>query len=78
MLKLDHCKKCVHDVICAFKFNYEQACKSIEELSYPIPHLDGTMKTTNLEESGIHVSIKCPYFLKENSIMKCTDNDISP
>lgn len=75
MITFEKCDNCLHKQICFFKNHYNTACNAIQSLSYNVAQDDGKYGIGILKDSGINVSVSCPYILTRSDIKTILNND---
>lgn len=78
MVKITKCDGCIHKPICAFKSEYEIACKSIENVTYSTGTTDKGVNITPLTSSKVIVAVSCPHLMAQSQIRTIQDGDICP
>ena len=59
MIRSSKCNCCVHDKICAFKSEYENAIEALQKSTYPV-HERGIKF---IKDSPIIISVTCPHIM---------------
>lgn len=70
MVKITKCNGCVHKPICAFKSEYEIACKSIENASYSTRTTEKGVDITPLTSSEVIVTVSCPHIMTQSQTFR--------
>lgn len=70
MVKITKCDGCIHKPICAFKSEYETACKSIENITYSTGTTERGVDITPLTSSKVVVAVSCPHIMTQSQTFR--------